>query len=345
MHDKTLENILPQSKDVLPEPVTALPPAPSFVFSSGPNLGSAPAPLSVSETIETTTNSFGMFRRYYGNEFPTHDPEREANLATLSDVPVITPADVSIPDSYHPYPNKASFLLGDWYWNGGSQKSQADFDSLVAIIGNPEFLPEDIRNTPWRHINGKLGINDWDKDEWEDEDAGWHRSSITIKVPFHHLTDNPGVQLFTVDDFYHRSLTSIIQERIRNDARDNCHFHFTPFELLWHPGNLNSNARPPIRLQGELYTSPAFLAAHQELQSAVREPGCALPRVVVALMFWSDATHLTNFGNAKLWPLYLLFGNDSKYQRCRPSGKLCEHVAYFEQVSLPSCMFSSLNHT
>ena len=32
-------------------------------------------------------------------------------------------------------------------------------------------------------------------------------------------------------------------------------------------------------------------------------------------MFWSDATHLATFGMVKLWPIYLLFGNLSKYVR------------------------------
>lgn len=335
MHDKKLKRTLPiesKGRDVLPEPVPALSPAPSFVYSSGDNIQRIPMP--VSGTIDTPANSFGMFRRYHGAELPTHDPEREVNLAMLSNLPVIAPTTAPIEDPYNPYPNKASFLLGDWYWNGGSQKSQANFDSLVAIIGSQEFSPDDIRHTPWRQINDQLGANDWDKGEWQDEDAGWYQSSITIQVPFHYLTDNPGVRPFTVDGFYHRSLVSIIQERIRNDAHDNSHFHFTPFELLWDPGDSNSTASAPVRLQGELYTSPVFLDAHKDLQSTLPEPGCLLPRVVVSLMFWSDATHLTNFGNAKLWPLYMLFGNDSKYQRCKPSGNLCEHVAYFEHVSV-----------
>lgn len=51
-------------------------------------------------------------------------------------------------------------------------------------------------------------------------------------------------------------------------------------------------------------------------------------------MFWSDATQLTSFGNAKLWPCYLFFGNKSKYRRCRPSCNLCCHVAYFEDASI-----------
>jgi hypothetical protein len=57
-----------------------------------------------------------------------------------------------------------------------------------------------------------------------------------------------------------------------------------------------------------------------------------LERVVVALMFWTDATLLANFGTAKLWPCYMFFGNDSKYRRAKMHLNLCNHVAYFEDV-------------
>lgn len=49
-------------------------------------------------------------------------------------------------------------------------------------------------------------------------------------------------------------------------------------------------------------------------------------------MFASDDTMLASFGNAKLWPGYLHFGNESKYRRGRSSLKLLEEVAYFEFV-------------
>ena len=65
--------------------------------------------------------------------------------------------------------------------------------------------------------------------------------------------------------------------------------------------------------------------------------GCTLPRRIIALMFWSDATHLTSFGDAKLWPLYVFFGNQTKYSRGQPSAKLCNHVAYFQTVSISYC--------
>jgi hypothetical protein len=48
----------------------------------------------------------------------------------------------------------------------------------------------------------------------------------------------------------------------------------------------------------------------------------------MALMFWSDATHLAAFGTAKMWPIYMLFGNLSKYVRCQPTSGATKHLAY-----------------
>ena len=36
----------------------------------------------------------------------------------------------------------------------------------------------------------------------------------------------------------------------------------------------------------------------------------------MGLMFWSDAMHLMAFGTAKMWLIYMLFGNLSKYIQC-----------------------------
>jgi hypothetical protein len=50
-------------------------------------------------------------------------------------------------------------------------------------------------------------------------------------------------------------------------------------------------------------------------------------------MFASDVTNLTAFSDAKLWPVYLAIGNESKYRRSKPSCQAFEHIAYFETVS------------
>jgi hypothetical protein len=234
----------------------------------------------------------------------------------------------SSPQSFYPYPNRSAFRLGDWYWNGGPQKSQASFKALVDIVGDPDFNPEDVRDTKWDRLNRFLA----DDEEWVDEDAGWERTAVSINVPFQPRR-NTGVdansitQEYVAGDFYHRNLVSVIREKLSNPADDN-YFHYEPYELKWQLGP----SPIPIRVHGELYTSPAFIEVYRELQNSPPEPGCTAPRNIVALMFASDSTHLTSFGDAQIWPLYLFFGNESKYRRCKPSCRLGNHVAYFQRV-------------
>ena len=68
----------------------------------------------------------------------------------------------------------------------------------------------------------------------------------------------------------------------------------------------------------------------------LRPPGCTLEIVVACILLYSDSTHLTNFGTASLWPIYLYFGNLSKYIRARSSAFAAHHVAYIPGVSLLS---------
>lgn len=288
---------------------------------------SAPFGARLRRIFRTPRNAFGLSRCYESADPPSYDPEEHVSLQDLSNIPVCAEAD----DTYYPFPNQSAFRLAEWHWIGGEQKSRASFQSLMEIIGDPEFHSTDIRGIKWDRVNKELGSEN-DEAEWLYDDAGWTRTPVTISVPYQSrrgFPSEPGARPrnYTVDDFYHRSLVSIIKEKI-SGLKDAHQFHFEPYEQLWQ----RNDHVDLIRTHGELYTSPAFINAHRELQDSPAEPGCDLPRVVVALMFWSDATQLTSFGNAKLWPLYLFIGNESKYRRCKPTCNLCEHVAYFQTV-------------
>ena len=124
----------------------------------------------------------------------------------------------------------------------------------------------------------------------------------------------------------HRNLLDVIKEKV-SDPDHFARFHTEPYELLHQPNDDDL----PSRVHGELYTSDAFLEEHRKVQEGPGLPD--LERVVVGLMFASDATQLTKFTDAKLWPLYLSFGNDPKELRTKPSNRLMETVAFFEQVS------------
>lgn len=318
--------------------------------------------LSVVQCFRTPRNAFRLLRQYFSPTPPSHDPEELVNFSDLCEGcgeidgqrhspedphnnEIVEPHDVttsvSLPESsFGPYPNESSFLLGEWYWTNGRQKSKDDFRSLLNIVGRPEFQPVDVRDTNWRAIDAKLGTNEFDEEpitvsddeneelEWLD-DAGWRRSAITVSVPFHSRSKNPGAKDFSAGYLYHRSLVAVIKETL-SDPDQSRHFHYEPFALLWEK-YLDGKQ---VHVHGELYTSPTFQQVHHNLQAAPNEPNCDLQKVVVALMFLSDATHLTQFGTAKLWPGYLMFGNHSKYRRCKPSCNLCHHIAYFQGVSV-----------
>ena len=49
-------------------------------------------------------------------------------------------------------------------------------------------------------------------------------------------------------------------------------------------------------------------------------------------MLWLDSTHLTSFGHASLWLLYLYIGGLSKYTCAKPSSFAAHHLAYIPKV-------------
>ncbi|KAJ2929076.1 hypothetical protein H1R20_g8019, partial [Candolleomyces eurysporus] len=288
--------------------------------------------------IEGPANVFNLRRRYYSTSLPTHDPEGWIDLDSLYDSTYHSntleesthDATAVIPlHSLGPFPNLSSFKLGEWYIDSGPQLSMVKLQKLVQLAQTPGFA-EDIAKANWPQIFDALGNNQSlnhvenadDEEAWVD-DEGWKTTPVHISVPI-----RGAVETRNVGTLYHRSIVSILQDKILNSS-DMEHFHYDPFEVLWQP----DPDTPAMRVHSELYNSDAFLQAHRELQDSPPPPGCTRPRVVASLMFWSDKTHLTSFSDEKLWPLYMFFGNESKYRRCKPSSNLCHHVAFFDKLS------------
>lgn len=73
------------------------------------------------------------------------------------------------------------------------------------------------------------------------------------------------------------------------------------------------------RIYDELYSSEEY----HKVQRQRRSDDCQLERVIASMMFWSDATCLAQFGHATAWPIYLFFGNLSKYRRASPNTGPC----------------------
>lgn len=319
----------------LPE-CTPLPqPAPSLQSTSLTQSAPSQSPLPKVNFLKSACNNFWLYRQYKGNRFPDHDPHENVTFHDFIDdlTDATTDPESEFTNYYEPYPNRSSFLLGEWYWNGCVKKSFSDFKKLIDIVGHPEFRPEDVASTRWTHadnyLSGDLHIEGNESSrQAEPDDGAWFQTPIKLQVPFPKRSLHPGQKDFLVGCLRHKKLIPAIREKISRQSA-HLYLHFEPYELHWKP----PGASDPVRVYGDLYTSDAFIKAHDEIQNLPGEPNCDLPRVVVGIMFASDATHLTSFSDAQLSPVYMGIGNESKDRRSRPSCHAFEHVAYFEKVS------------
>ncbi|KAI0717666.1 hypothetical protein C8T65DRAFT_528232, partial [Cerioporus squamosus] len=91
---------------------------------------------------------------------------------------------------------------------------------------------------------------------------------------------------------------------------------------------------PPIRVHTDCYNADAMLDEDEKVRRMNRIAGDDLDMeyAVLPLLLWSDETHLSSFGSAALWPIYIYFGNISKYVRGRPTEFMAQHLAYIPEL-------------
>jgi hypothetical protein len=200
-------------RDLLPEPpcpVSPLPVSPSVLTAqtASPIQELHDAHATSSQTTErgvfrSLRNAFNLFRQYTSFTGPSHDPEANITEEDLSDIVDLYESTHSPhpSPSYGPYPNHNAFLLGEWYWNGGVQKSQSSFKDLLQIVGDPNFKPSDVRNVNWKDVDTKLT-----QDDCIEDDMNWTRTPVTILVPAQHHRKSASQSIpqdFVIGDFYH----------------------------------------------------------------------------------------------------------------------------------------------
>ncbi|KAJ7364427.1 hypothetical protein DFH08DRAFT_731010 [Mycena albidolilacea] len=230
-----------------------------------------------------------------------------------------------------PFRNSTIFGLMNWMWTGSAMKSIQEMVKLIAFLRSDEFQKSDLEGFDIAAETAKLddfldGRAGKKPREFEVTKDGWQEVSVDILVPDGKThTSYDDIPVFTVPGLHFRNLTEVIKAALHDQSSRS--FHYTPFKHLW-----KSSTGDVQRVYDEIYSSDAFIEAYNKLQKQPPEPGCSLERVIVALMFWSDSTHLANFGTASLWPLYLFFGNLSKWVRSKPRAGACHHVAYLPKL-------------
>ncbi|KAF9473197.1 hypothetical protein BDN70DRAFT_817600 [Pholiota conissans] len=225
-----------------------------------------------------------------------------------------------------------------WLNNGSTAKSEAQTNEFVRkVILSPDFAQEHLIGFDAHCENIRLD-NALSKSSFQNQ---FKESAVDILVPSG--SANVAPVMFSVPGLLHRKLTTVISDAFNSSLSHL--FHFSPFKL-YHQSPITNKEE---RVFGEIYTSDAFLDEHEKVQRHAPLPPddleCKREKVVAALMFSSDATQLTNFGNASAWPIYLMLGNLSKYIRAQPNSGSMYHVAYMP--SLPDSFqdFASKFHS
>ncbi|KAG8723471.1 hypothetical protein FRC09_003185 [Ceratobasidium sp. 395] len=332
--------------DILPAP--AQPPTNVIPDVDEPNqqVGSgAPAQQRTVRLLiwhETPADIFGVYRKYrHPSTSAPSVPAADTRTLHTSDIVLDNDAlALAIQNIIHPFPNLTTFRLAYWFYTGSPSKSLSERDRLVnSVILAPGFSAEHLSTTNLKSLDKAL---DQLTDENEEDLLGIHSSDdwatkdVYISLPqapsrarrnisttrsdtyseFGHQVCIPG--------FRHRNLVKVIIAQFTSPANSSFSFHYVPFRKYWRP---NSNL-PEERIYDELYTSDTWLEEHAAVQRLPAVDGCTRERAIAALMFSSDETHLAQLGNTSLWPVYLTFGNISKYDRCKVSNQLMQHIAY-----------------
>ncbi|KAF8896664.1 hypothetical protein BD779DRAFT_1466557 [Infundibulicybe gibba] len=279
--------------------------------------------LYVRDTMRTCLNQFSILREYPHR--PSYDPDAFVELSDLADFQSSqTPDD---PDSLGtqpssvlkpppwPFQNMTIYRLMQWATSGSNKKTETEITRLAkSVLCAPDFNTADLIGFDAHRENARLDGSE--KDIPEDSPFakdGWRETSVDINIPSNARGVPPSK--FSIPGLHHRSLVEVIKTAFLEPL------------ALHHSSDGTESC-----VYDELYTSDTWINAHNDLQKQPPEPGCKLERVIAGLMFWSDSTHLTNFGTAKVWPLYLYFGNLSKYIRAKPSSGACHHVAYIPSL-------------
>lgn len=302
------------------------------VIAADPSRRSLRVILHVQDFFRSTPDVFGILREYLHR--PSYDPDAHVqpeDLANYYAAPIPTPTSIGVPQNHPPpwpFENMSKYLLMNWFYTGGPQKSEGEMNRLVKeVIGNAEFKPEDLEGFSAHRENKCLDDSRDSKNPTPFSDDDWHEVAVEIEIPVPKKKTPP--QKFEVHGLYRRSIVQVIKATW--GAVTSKAFHLTPFKRI----HFDPKSGVKTRIYDEVYTSEAFEAAHNRLQKQTPEAGCTLEKVIAGLMFWSDSTHLANFGTAKVWPVYMYFANLSKYTRAKPNSGACHHIAYIPSVSAP----------
>ncbi|ESK84849.1 hypothetical protein Moror_14957, partial [Moniliophthora roreri MCA 2997] len=209
---------------------------------------------------------------------------------------------VTDPSSYAPFPNITTFCLIHFLYNKKSIPALVATKLVKAIFLQPEFEKSDLND-----FNAERDLRCLDRHLAE-------RATAKSTLPFE--SSNLKVP------FWHRKLMPLICELVKDEIF--FQYHIKPHKLFVQ----KTESSQPMQVYGEVYTSNQAMRISHEKQVNSKSHEI----LFIWLMFGSDATHLTNFGMASLWPIYVISGNLSKSPHGMPTAHTFSHLGYLPHL-------------
>jgi Plavaka transposase len=299
----------------------------------------------------TEPDSYGVIRQYSQGK-PSITPDEHYSLASVSESPYLAldPSESSQPHAtsplqkfcsatstaqtlFAPFSNMSSFRLMSWFYGTSGVKSLSELNSLVKdVLLAPDFKTEDLVgfNAKKEHkVMDSYQEVSTDGPSSFTLDDSWIKGLVKIQLPCDGVKQSEADAPTFVVEVYYRKLLDVIKAALAEPSAEQ--FHTFPFKAFWQPGQ----DEPEERIYAEAYTGDRWNKEYEKIYATNKQgPHGDLEAVLIALMIWSDATLLAQFGNAQLWPIYLYIGNQSKYSRAKPSSFAAHHIAYIPKVCL-----------
>ena len=238
------------------------------------------------------------------------------------------------PQVNHPFRNNAYFEMMKTTVLAPSSKSPRGSDEIVDKIIDRRLNDQDLVGY---RTETQLKILDRYGRTSPIAGGPWRSASVKVKMPRKGAakkkdklapTTERSAPEFEVHGIQHRSLVDLITSKVQQPSTSKS-FSGTPFTEWWCP----PESTKPIRIYGEAYSSDVAIKLYEDIKKVPLPPEHPdIQSVVVLVMLGSDATHLADFGTASLWPVYVFFGNESKYETSKQSQSPAYHLAYLPKV-------------
>ena len=290
--------------------------------------------------LQTSINKLGVFRRY--THLLSWNPKNDKRLDLICDsLSVDTPPPVNkdaiheistpVAVSFAPFANFSTAMYMAMYFSGMDTKSEAHATSLTKVAQHPKFKWDNL-STFNAHTENICLDNylKYGSDLFQIEN-GWHASTVLIHLPVEgkKLQYEDDAPLLQINGLRHHHIVDIVQTVVESDTTAS--FHFTPFTMHWCPDPDKPHEHQQI--YADAYMSDLMIQVQTTIDALPCAEGDTKECIVLRLMFASDLAQLTSFGSASVWPVYLMFANQPKQERVRPTCHTVHHLAYMLSVS------------